>query len=75
MQRIGAGGPSDAQKEVVACSGRCDGGINAEHNSSINASQGEAGTPQEEGGHCVRIASEIDTTVLLQVIITALRPN
>jgi len=63
------------RKKKVACSGRCDGGINAEHSSSISANQGEAGTPQEEGGHCVKIASKIDTTVLPQVIITALRPN
>jgi hypothetical protein len=44
------------QEEVATCSSRCDGGVSAKHTSSITADQGEAGTPQEEGGCCVRTA-------------------
>jgi len=44
------------QEEVATCSDRCDGGVSAKHTSSISADQGEAGTPQEEGGCYVRIA-------------------
>jgi len=50
-------------------------GLRHKHISSISADQGEAGTPQEEGGCHIKIASEINITVLLQVIIIALRPD
>jgi hypothetical protein len=63
------------QEEAAACNGRCNGGINAKHTSSISVGQSKAQTPQEEGGHRVKTALEIDIAVLLQVIITALRPN
>ncbi len=63
------------QEEVAACNGRCDGGVSAKHISSISADQGEARTPQEEGGCHIKTASEIDSTVLLQVIIITLRPD
>jgi hypothetical protein len=65
--------PNDAQEETTICSNRCDGGANAKCTNSINTGQGKAGTPQEEGGRRIKIASEIDIVVLLQVIITALR--
>jgi len=63
------------QEEMAICSNRCDGGVSAKRTSSISAGQSEAGMPQEEGGRRIKTTSKIDTTVLLQVIITALRPD
>jgi hypothetical protein len=55
--------PSNTQEETATCNDRSDGGINVKRTNSISISQGEAGTPQKEGGCCTRTASKINITV------------